>query len=82
MKKQGVIMEPTVSLDANALKSLIKESVREVMREEWFKFFDLLIPYVDDEEQAEIEASFSPQAHPDSDFVDITAWFDDADQAQ
>jgi hypothetical protein len=75
-------MEPTVSLDANALKSLIKESVREVMREEWFKFFELLIPYVDDEEQAEIAASFSPADHPDSDFVDITDWFDDADQAQ
>ena len=82
MKKQELIMEPTVSLDANALKSLIKESVREVMREEWFKFFDLLIPYVDDEEQAEIEASFSPEAYPDLDFVDITTWFDDADQAQ
>jgi 5,10-methylenetetrahydrofolate reductase len=75
-------MEPTVSLDANALKSLIKESVREVMREEWFKFFELLIPYVDDAEQAEIEAAFSPESHPDSDFVDITNWFDDADQAQ
>jgi len=75
-------MEPTVSLDANALKSLIKESVREVMRKEWFKFFELLVPYVDDAEQAEIEASFSPADHPDSDFVDITSWFDDADQAQ
>ena len=75
-------MEPTVSLDANALRLLIKESVREVMREEWFKFFELLIPYVDDEEQAEIEASFSPAEHPDSDFVDITDWFDNADQAQ
>jgi hypothetical protein len=38
-------MEPTISLDAQALKALIKESVREVMREEWFKFFDLLTPY-------------------------------------
>ncbi len=45
-------MEPTISLDAQALKVLIKESVREVMREEWFKFFDLLTPYVDNEEQA------------------------------
>lgn len=70
-------MEPPISLDVQALKALIKESVREVMREEWFKFFDLLIPYVDDEEQAEIEASFSPVDHPDNDFVDITTWFDD-----
>jgi hypothetical protein len=72
-------MEPTLSLDAQALKSLIKESVREVMREEWFKFFDMLIPYVSDEEQAEIEASFSPAEHPDSEFVDVTDWFNHED---
>ncbi|NJN88191.1 MAG: hypothetical protein HC881_20215 [Leptolyngbyaceae cyanobacterium SL_7_1] len=65
-------MEPTISLDTQALKALIKESVREVMHEEWFKFFDLLILYVDNEEQTEIEASFSPADHPDTDFVDIT----------
>jgi hypothetical protein len=29
------------------------------MGEEWSKFFEMLIPYVDDEEQAEIEATFS-----------------------
>jgi hypothetical protein len=34
-------MEPILSLDAQTLKALIKESVREVMHEEWFKFFDL-----------------------------------------
>lgn len=75
-------MEPTISLDAQALKDLIKESVREVMHEEWFKFFDLLTPFVDNEEQAEIEASFSPADHPDIDFVDITNWFDHENQAQ
>ena len=75
-------MEPTLSLDAQALKALIKESVREVMREEWFKFFDLLTPYVDNEEQAAIEASFSPTDHPDTDFADITNWFDHENQAQ
>ena len=75
-------MEPTVSFDPQALKALIKESVREVMREEWFKFFDMLTPYVDDEEQAAIEASFSPADHPETDFVDITNWFDHENQAQ
>jgi hypothetical protein len=49
------------------------------MHEEWFKFFDLLIPYVDNEEQAAIEASFSPTDHPDTEFVDITNWFDPDD---
>ncbi len=75
-------MEPTASLDIQTLKSLIKDSVREVMREEWFKFFDLLLPYVDPQEQADIEASFSPADHSDEDFVDITHWFNDESQAE
>jgi hypothetical protein len=75
-------MEPTLSLDAEALKTLIKESVREVMREEWFKFFEMLLPFVDDEEQAEIETSFSPADHAEEDFVDITDWFSHENQAQ
>lgn len=75
-------MEPTASLDLQALKFLIKESVREVMREEWFKFFDMLVPYVDAQEQAEIEASFSPADYGNEDFVDITHWFDHENQAE
>ena len=75
-------MEPTITLDAQALKALIKESVREVMREEWFKFFEMLTPYVDDEEQADIEASFSPSDSKDKDFIDVTGWFGDESQTQ
>ncbi|MGB3308144.1 MAG: hypothetical protein WBG32_18440 [Nodosilinea sp.] len=75
-------MEPTITLDAQALKALIKESVREVMREEWFKFFEMLTPYVDDEEQADIEANFSPRDYEDTDFIDVTGWFGDESQTQ
>ncbi|MGD1908517.1 MAG: hypothetical protein ACFB0C_21385 [Leptolyngbyaceae cyanobacterium] len=75
-------MEAAAPLDVQALKTLIKDSVREVMREEWFKFFDLLTPYVDNEEQGEIEASFSPSHYSDEDFIDITSWFADESQAQ
>lgn len=75
-------MEPANTLDIQALKAIIKESVREVMREEWFKFFEMLIPYVDDEEQAEIEATFSPTSCTDDDFIDVTDWFVHEDQAQ
>ena len=48
-------MEPTNTLDTLMLKAIIKESVREAMREEWLKFFEMLIPYVDNVEQADIE---------------------------
>ncbi|MFP4135110.1 MAG: hypothetical protein ACLFTJ_13280 [Halothece sp.] len=65
-------MEPANTIDTETLKTIVKESVREVMREEWFKFFEMLIPYVDDEEQAEIEATFSPDHFEEDDFIDIT----------
>ena len=51
---------------------IVKESVREVMREEWFKFFEILVPYVDDEEQAEIETTFLPDQFQEDDFINIT----------
>ncbi|MGA1132209.1 MAG: hypothetical protein ACO31I_08060 [Prochlorotrichaceae cyanobacterium] len=75
-------MESTTTIDLQILKSLIKESVREVMTEEWFKFFELMIPYVDDQEQAEIEARFSPADYSDEDFIDVTKWFEDESQVQ
>jgi hypothetical protein len=75
-------MEPANTLDALMLKTIIKESVREVMREEWLKFFEMLIPYVDDIEQADIEANFNPVDYKDDGFVDITGWFDREDQDQ
>ncbi len=75
-------MEPANTLDALMLKTIIKESVCEVMREEWLKFFEMLIPYVDDIEQADIEANFNPVDYKDDDFVDITGWFDREDQDQ
>jgi hypothetical protein len=75
-------MEPANTLDALMLKTIIKESVREVMREEWFKFLEMLIPYVDDIEQADIEANFNPVDYKDDGFVDITDWFNREDQDQ
>jgi hypothetical protein len=52
------------------------------MREEWLKFFEMLIPYVDDIEQADIEATFNPVDYKDDGFVDITGWFNREDQDQ
>ncbi len=73
-------MEPTKTLDTQELKAIIKESVREVIREEWFKFFEMLVLYVDDEEQDEIEAQFSPENFKDDDFTDVTDWFSHEDK--
>ncbi|MCC5896437.1 MAG: hypothetical protein JJU32_00785 [Phormidium sp. BM_Day4_Bin.17] len=54
---------------------MIKEGVREVMREEWYNFFEMLLLDVDDAEQADIEAAFNPDDYVNETFQDITDWF-------
>lgn len=50
-------------MELQELKALIKESVREVIREERLNLCQALIPYVSDAEQQELEAEFgSPQS--------------------
>jgi len=66
-------MNANITLDSNTLKLIIKESVREAMREEWYKFFEMLLSFVDSEEQDEIESSFSPDNYSREDFIDVTA---------
>ena len=62
-------------MEIQELKLLIKESVREVLREERFLLCQILMPYVSDEEQAEIEAELgSPSDYEDEEWVDMTHW--------
>jgi hypothetical protein len=57
------------------LKVLIKESVREVLREERLLLCQLLMPYVSDDEQAELDADFgSPSDYDDDELLDMTHW--------
>jgi Zn/Cd-binding protein ZinT len=71
-------MNTPVTLDAQALKALIKESVREVLKEEWFGMWQSVIPNVSDAEQAEInQSSGSPSDYKQSDFVNMTDWLND-----
>lgn len=68
-------MESTNALDVQTLKALIKESLREVLREERLNLCQLLMPYVSDEEQSEIEASLgSPDDYNKDEFMDLTNW--------
>ena len=60
---------------ASELKVLIKESVREVLREERLLLCQILMPYVSDYEQAEIDADFgSPSDYEDDELIDMTDW--------
>ena len=57
------------------LKALIKESVREVLREERLLLCKSLMPFVSNEEQAEIESEFgSPSDYKAEEFVEMTHW--------
>lgn len=68
-------MESTEALNSQTLKALIKESLREVLREERLNLCKLLMPFVSDEEQAEIEAQVgSPKDFDVSETVDLTDW--------
>jgi hypothetical protein len=66
-------------MNTQELKTLIKESVREVIKEERLALCDALIPYIDPAEQAEIESEFGiPADYEDQELIDMTNWIDDA----
>jgi hypothetical protein len=53
-------------METATLKALIKENIRAVLKEEDLALIQALIPYVNDEEQTEI----NPQFASPSDFED------------
>jgi hypothetical protein len=62
-------------MEIQELKALIKESMREVLREERLLLCKILTPYVDDAEQTELEAEFGSSAdYQDDEAIDMTAW--------
>ena len=62
-------------VEIQELKMLIKETMREVLREERLMLCKILMPYVDDAEQAELEAAFgSPADYHEDEAIDMTAW--------
>ena len=62
-------------MEKQELKALIKETMREVIQEERHKLCQILIPYISDEEQQELEAEFSLLLEEDNEeLVDLTDW--------
>jgi hypothetical protein len=62
-------------MEKQELKALIKETMKEVIQEERDNLYQVLIPYVDEEEQQELEAEFSiPLKESDEELVDLTDW--------
>ncbi|MFQ5706468.1 MAG: hypothetical protein ACE5HO_03415 [bacterium] len=57
------------------LKALIKESVREVLKEERLVLYELLVPYVSSKELQEITKKYgSPEDYDEEKFIDMTHW--------
>ncbi|MGC8494258.1 MAG: hypothetical protein ACP5SH_21240 [Syntrophobacteraceae bacterium] len=57
------------------LKKLIKESVREVLREERLGLCEIMIPRVSKKEMSELHSKLgSPADYRTDDFTDMTDW--------
>ena len=57
------------------LKAIIKQSVREVIKEERLSLYEILVPYASNKEIAEIHKKYgSPQKYSKEKFVDMTNW--------
>ena len=62
-------------METQELKKLIKESVREVLREERLTLCNSLMPYISEIEQKEIETELgSPSDYEDDELIDMTDW--------
>jgi hypothetical protein len=66
-------MQRTMAQDD--LKKLIKESVREVLREERLGLCEIMIPHASKKELNEIRTKLgSPADYRENDFTDMTDW--------
>jgi len=60
-------------MEIHELKALIKESIREILREERMLLCQVLIPYVSEEEQKELNEMFSsPSNYEAEESIDMT----------
>ncbi|TVQ18807.1 MAG: hypothetical protein EA367_13675 [Leptolyngbya sp. DLM2.Bin15] len=62
-------------MDALEFKQLVKESIREVLREERLKLCLLLMPRVSDKEMQTLQAQLGkPAEYDSSEFINLTDW--------
>jgi hypothetical protein len=62
-------------MEAQLLRQIIKDSIREVLQEERLSLFLALIPFVNEKEVKEIEIKFpSPKNYNPDEFIDMTEW--------
>jgi len=58
-----------------ALKEIIKDGVKEALKEERLTLYEIIVPYASKKEIDEIHKKFgSPNKYKRKDFVDMTKW--------
>ncbi len=58
-----------------ALKQIIKDGVKEALKEERITLYEIIVPYATKKEIEEIHKKFgSPDKYKEKDFVDMTKW--------
>ena len=58
-----------------ALKEIIKDGVKEALKEERLTLYEIIVPYASKKEIDEINKKFgSPGKYKRKDFVDMTNW--------
>ena len=61
-------------MSINIDKAELKETIREVLREELLNLAASMAPYVSEAEMKDIEAAFSKKDFAEEEFVDGSAW--------
>lgn len=62
-------------VDEKTFRKIIKESIRDVLREERLSLYEVLIPYASKKELREIEERYgSPSDYDEKEFKDLTDW--------
>jgi len=62
-------------VDEKTFRKIVKESIRDVLREERLSLYEVLIPYVSKKEMREIEERYgSPSDYDEKEFIDLTNW--------
>ena len=62
-------------VNEKVFKKIIKESIRDALREERLNLYEVLIPYVSKKELREIEEKYgAPSDYDEREFKDMTDW--------
>ena len=61
----------TITISKKELKGVIKDSVKEVLNQELMKFRALLLPFVSQKEQKDIEKHYGTPKHQVAKSIDV-----------